>query len=89
MTAIELEARKAELARQVLNIDSRDILEKLQDYLKHLYSGKEGTTNVISEEDTISKEEILAGVAEGLNEVAERRRTGTKGRTLRELINEL
>ena len=49
MTAIELEARKAELARQVLNIDSRDILEKLQDYLKHLYSGKEGTTNVISE----------------------------------------
>lgn len=37
----------------------------------------------------ISKEEILAGIDAGLKEVAERKRTGRKAKTLDELIDEL
>lgn len=41
------------------------------------------------EEETISKEEILAGIDRGLKEMVERKRTGRKAKTLEELINEL
>lgn len=40
-------------------------------------------------EETISKEEILAGIDRGLKEMTERKRTGRKAKTLEELINEL
>ncbi len=40
-------------------------------------------------EETISKEEILAGIDCGLKEMMERKRTGRKAKTLEELINEL
>lgn len=40
-------------------------------------------------EETISKEEILAGIDRGLKEMKERKRTGRKAKTLEELINEL
>jgi hypothetical protein len=40
-------------------------------------------------EETISKEEILAGIDRGLKEMMERKRTGRKAKTLEELINEL
>lgn len=41
------------------------------------------------DEETISKEEILAGIDRGLKEMAERKRTGRRAKTLEELINEL
>ena len=41
------------------------------------------------EEETISKDEILAGIDRGLKEMMERKRTGRKAKTLEELINEL
>lgn len=37
----------------------------------------------------ISKEEVLAGIDAGLKEMAERKRTGRKTKTLEELIDEL
>ncbi len=40
-------------------------------------------------EETISKEEILAGIDRGLKEMKERKHTGRKAKTLEELINEL
>lgn len=40
-------------------------------------------------EETISKDEILAGIDRGLKEMMERKRTGRKAKTLEELINEL
>lgn len=40
-------------------------------------------------EETISKEEILAGIDRGLKEMMERKRTGRKAKTLEEQINEL
>lgn len=36
MTVLEREAKKAELARSILNIESDDILEKLSNYYKNL-----------------------------------------------------
>ena len=39
-------------------------------------------------EETISKEEILAGIDRGLKEMKERKRTGRKATTLEELITE-
>lgn len=43
----------------------------------------------LQEEVTISKEEILAGIREGLLELKERRLTGRKPITIEELLNEL
>ena len=43
----------------------------------------------VKEDDTISKEEILAGIDRGLKEMVERKRTGRKAKTLEELIHEL
>ncbi len=36
MTVLEREAKKAELARSILNIESDDILDKLSNYYKNL-----------------------------------------------------
>ena len=41
------------------------------------------------ESEFISKDEILAGIDNGLKELAERTRTGRKAKTLEELIHEL
>lgn len=41
------------------------------------------------ESEFISKDEILAGIDNGLKELAERKRTGRKAKTLEELIHEL
>ena len=46
-------------------------------------------THTEEECEYISKEEILAGIDAGLKELAERKRTGRKAKTLEELINEL
>ncbi|MBU3813744.1 MAG: surface protein [Candidatus Bacteroides intestinipullorum] len=45
----------------------------------------------LSQEETeyISKAEVLAGIDAGLKEMAERKRTGRKVKTLEELIDEL
>ena len=45
----------------------------------------------LSQEETeyISKAEVLAGIDAGLKEMAERKRTGRKAKTLEELIDEL
>lgn len=41
------------------------------------------------EDEFISKEEVLAGIDAGLQEMQERRRTGRKAKTLDALIDEL
>lgn len=67
----------------LMNIDNPTTLEKA---VKSLL--KTAKTAAI-EEETISKEEILAGIREGLLEMKERRRTGSKPKTAEELLNEL
>ena len=83
MTTMELNALRGELARDILNIESMELLSKIQRYIKR-------TLKVEQEEvEYIEKEEILNSIREGLKEMKERRRTGRQGMTLQELIDEL
>ena len=83
MTRMELNALRGELARDILNIESVELLSKIQRYIKR-------TLKVEQEEvEYIGKEEILNSIREGLKEIKEARRTGRKLMTAEELLNEL
>ena len=83
MTSMELEAYKDELAREILTTNSRNVLDEVKRLLDKL---KKKAPK--QEEDTISKEEILAGIDAGLKDVkAKRTRPATE--LLRELYDEL
>ena len=83
MTTMELNAMRGELAREILNIESVELLQKVQRYLKRAMKTEK------EEVEYIEKEEILNSIREGLREIKERRRTGRQGMTLQELIDEL
>ena len=80
---MELNAMRGELARDILNIESMELLQKVQRYLKRAMKTEK------EEVEYIEKEEILNSIREGLREIKERRRTGRQGMTLQELIDEL
>lgn len=79
---IKLNADKASLVREILNIEDKDIFNKLKQAVKQILKQE-------SAKDVISKEEILSGIASGLKDVAEAKRTGRKLKTLQEVIDEL
>ena len=80
---MELNALRGELARDILNIESMELLSKIQRYIKR-------TLKVEQEEvEYIEKGEILNSIREGLKEIKEARRTGRKLMTAEELLNEL
>mgnify|MGYP006910852137 CR=1 FL=1 len=83
MTSTEMEVRKASLAREILNIDNLELLDKLQKAYNRLKS------KISAEEETISKEEVLAGIDAGLREVRLTMDGKLKPKTARELLNEL
>ena len=83
MTTMELNAMRGDLAREILNIDNIELLQKVQRYLKRAMKTEK------EEVEYIEKEEILNSIREGLREIKERRRTGRQGMTLQELIDEL
>ena len=64
MTSMELEAYKAELACEILTTDSRQVLDEVKRLLTKLSKKKE---------ETISKEEILAGIDAGLKDIKAKR----------------
>ena len=74
---------RGELAREILNIENMELLQKVQRYLKRAMKTEK------EEVEYIEKEEILNSIREGLREIKERRRTGRQGMTLQELIDEL
>ena len=74
---------RGELARDILNIESVELLQKIQRYIKRAVKVEQEET------EYIEKEEILNSIREGLKEIKERRRTGRQGMTLQELIDEL
>ena len=74
---------RGELAREILNIENIELLQKVQRYLKRAMKTEK------EEVEYIEKEEILNSIREGLREIKERRRTGRQGMTLQELIDEL
>ena len=74
---------RGELAREILNIESMELLQKVQRYLKRAMKTEK------EEVEYIEKEEILNSIREGLLEIKEARRTGRKLMTAEELLNEL
>lgn len=80
MTTMELDARKAQLAREILNIDSMEVLDKLQKAFNRVKA------KAASNEETeyISKEEILAGIDAGLKDLK-----AGRSRPAEELLKEL
>ena len=83
MTTMELNAMRGELAREILNIESIELLRKVQRYIKRAVKVEQ------EEVEYIEKEEILNSIREGLREIKEARRTGRKLMTAEELLNEL
>ena len=83
MTTMELNAMRGELAREILNIENMELLQKVQRYLKRAMKTEK------EEVEYIEKEEILNSIREGLLEIKEARRTGRKLMTAEELLNEL
>ena len=83
MTTMELNAMRGELAKEILNIESIELLQKVQRYIKRAVKVEQ------EEVEYIEKEEILNSIREGLREIKEARRTGRKLMTAEELLNEL
>jgi hypothetical protein len=82
MSTLEFNALRGELAREMLNIESIEVLQKVQRALRRAIKQEQ-------KEEYIEKEEILASVREGLLEVKHAHETGVKLMTAEELLNEL
>ena len=85
MTTMELDARKLRLVRDILNVEDVYIIDKLQ----RSFNRQVAKLSASADTEYISKEEILAGIGQGLKEMQERKRSGKKAMTLDELIDEL
>ena len=83
MTTMELNAMRGELAREILNIESMELLQKVQRYIKRAMKTEK------EEVEYIEKEEVLNSIREGLREIKEAQRTGRKLMSAEELLNEL
>ena len=82
MTAIEL---KTALMNEIMDIEDETLMEKT---LKAVRRAK-ARFHRVKDEETISKEEILAGIAEGLREVRLAHEGKIKMTTAEEFLNEL
>lgn len=99
MTTIELNAMRCELAREILNLESGEMLQKLQIYFKQLrkeyssegYAMTDPSTMIVAEEEVPyrTKAEILAGVEEAFEHAKLARDGKVQGRPIEELLNEL
>lgn len=82
---MELDAMKAALAREILNTDSSEILNKV----RKVFERSKKEVSVANEKETIEKEEVLSQIRKSMLEVKEARKRGNKLQTLEELIDEL
>lgn len=101
MTAMELSAMRGELARQILNIDSWEVLDKMQRYLNRVgrqaarvkpYAVEEDEAPMVAAEDEVpyrTKAEILAGVEQAFEEVKLYKAGKMEFKTLEEVLDEL
>ena len=81
MTTMELEARKTDIIRSVLEINSSSLLDKLMKFISREQE-KEA-------EAAMSKEEILADFSEACRELKLRKEGKVKFKTLEEALDEL
>lgn len=84
-SAIDLQAEKLSLITSICNIDSLSVIKSLKRSLARTLAKEHEAES----EEYISKEEVLAGIRQGLMEVKEAREKGIKLMDARELINEL
>jgi len=87
MTAVQLNAN---IQRNLGLLASRtDLMERVDRYVARLAKQVKPQAKVEEEEEYISKEELLAGIEQGLREVKEAMENGDKGMTMEEFLNEL
>lgn len=84
-TTIDLQAEKLALISSICNVDSVSVIKSLKrSFERTLAKEREAES-----EEYISKEEILAGIRQGLMEVKEAREKGIKRQSLQQLIDEI
>ena len=64
MTTMELKSLKMDLVEELLSLNDKEMLNRVKNYLKRLKKMEAET-----EEEEITKEEVLAGIDAGLKEV--------------------
>lgn len=79
MTTMELKSLKMDLVEELLSLNDKEMLNRVKNYLKRLKK-----MEAEKEEETISKEEVLAGIDAGLKDVK-----AGRARSAYDLINEL
>lgn len=84
-TTIDLQAEKLALISSICNVDSVSVIKSL----KRSFERTLAKERKAESEEYISKEEILAGIRQGLMEVKEAREKGIKRMTARQLLDEL
>ena len=84
MTTMELKSLKLDLVEELLSLNDKEMLNRVKNYLKRLKK-----MEAEKEEEEITKEEVLAGIAAGLKEVKLSMEGKLEVKTAREFINEL
>jgi len=84
-STIDLQTEKLDLISSICDIDNISIIKSLKRSLNRTLAKEREAES----EEYISKEEILAGIRQGLLEVKEAREKGIKLMDARDLINEL
>lgn len=84
-TTIDLQAEKLALISSICNVNSVSVIKSLKRSLERTLAKERKAES----EEFISKEEILAGIRQGLMEVKEAREKGIKRMTVRQLLDEL
>ena len=84
MTTMELKSLKMDLVEELLSLNDKEMLNRVKNYLKRLKKMEAET-----EEEEITKEEVLAGIDAGLKEVKLSMEGKLEVKTAREFINEL
>ena len=84
MTTMELKSLKMDLVEELLSLNDKEMLNRVKNYLKRLKK-----MEAEKEEEEITKEEVLAGIDDGLKEVKLSMEGKLEVKTAREFINEL
>lgn len=84
-STIDLQTEKLDLISSICDIDNISIIKSLKRSLNRTLAKEREAES----EEYVSKEEILAGIRQGLLEVKEAREKGIKLMDARDLINEL
>lgn len=87
MTAMELDACRAELARTILTTEDYDLLDKIKRLVKR--ESKKRYAVAEDSDEGMAKEEIMAEMEEAFTMAKLAREGKVKGRPVEELLNEL